>query len=109
MSTCKTEVIYQNRDFIFTKCVDCCRMGLMYHQVMIGFDEVNFAAFIRYLKQIDFDYYKFPCMDGIDRVIIETYHQDIQFSFSEEEFYHLRACAIEANEQLELIEIIRKL
>ena len=87
MSTCKTEVIYQNQDFIFTKCVDCCRMGLMYHQVMIGFDEVNFAAFIRYLKQIDFDYYKFPCMDGIDRVIIETYHQDIQFSFSEEDIW----------------------
>ncbi|EPR66437.1 hypothetical protein ADICYQ_4571 [Cyclobacterium qasimii M12-11B] len=84
-------------------------MGLMYHQVMIGFDEINFAAFIRYLKQLDFEQYKFPCLDGVDRVFIETYHHDIQFTFSEEEFYTLKAGAIEANEQLQLIEMIRKL
>ncbi|WP_339717423.1 DUF6686 family protein [Cyclobacterium amurskyense] len=109
MSACKTEIIYQNKDFIFTKCMDCSRMGLMYHQVMIGFDEINFSAFIRYLKQLDFETYKYPCIDGIDRVIIETYHQDIQFSFSEEEFYTLKTGVIEANEQLQLIEMIRKL
>ena len=109
MSVCKTEIIYQNYDFIFTKCVDCARMRLMYHQVMIGFDEINFAAFIRYLKQLDFELYKFPCLDGVDRVFIETYHQDIQLTFSEEEFYKLKADAIEANEQLQLLEMIRKL
>jgi hypothetical protein len=45
----------------------------------------------------------------LDRVVIETYHPDVQFTLLEEEFYRLKACVIEANDNLQLIDMIRKL
>ncbi len=109
MSVCQVEIIYQNEDFVFTKCPDCGRMGLMYKQAMIAFDEPNFDAFRRYILRMEFEYEKYPFFDGLDRVVIETYHPDVQFTLLEEEFYRLKACVIEANNHLKLIDMIRKL
>jgi hypothetical protein len=109
MSACHTEIIYQNDGFSFTRCQDCGRMGLMYRQAMIAFDEPNFDAFRRYLLRLDFEKEKYPFFDGLDRVVIETYHPDVQFTLLEEEFYRLKACVIEANTQLRLLDMIRKL
>lgn len=109
MSACHTEIIYQNEDFVFTRCQDCGRMGLMYRQAMIAFDELNFDAFRRYMLRMDFDEEKYPFFDGLDRVVIETYHPDVQFTLLEEEFYRLKAGVIEADNHLKLIEMIRRL
>lgn len=109
MAACQTEVIYQTDDFVFTKCVDCSRMGLMYKQAMISFDLLNFDAFSRYLNRMEFHHEKFLFFDGMDRVVIETYHPDVQFTLLEEEFYQLKANIIEVNAQLQLIEMIRKM
>jgi len=109
MSSCQSEIIYQNEDFIFTRCVDCCRMGMMYKQAMISFDEMNFDAFQRYLGRMEFEEEKYPFFDGLDRIVIETYHPDVQFTLLEEEFYRLKANVMEAAAQLQLIELIRKL
>ena len=109
MSGCRTEIIYQNEDFVFTKCTDCDRMGLVYKQAMISFDELNFDAFRRYMERMEFEFEKYPFFDGLDRVVIETYHPDVQFTLLEEEFYRLKANVIEANAQLQLIEMIRKM
>lgn len=109
MAACRTEIIYQNEDFVFTKCSDCDRMGLMFKQAMISFDELNFNAFCRYLHQMDFEFEKVPFVDGLDRVVIETYHPDVQFLLLEEEFYRLKAYVLEVNAQLQLLELIRKM
>ncbi|UZD22882.1 hypothetical protein PBT90_05550 [Algoriphagus halophytocola] len=109
MSSCRTEIIYQNEEFVFTKCTDCGRMGLMYKQAMISFDELNFNAFCRYMERMEFDYEKYSFFDGHDRVVIETYHPDVQFTLLEEEFYRLKANVIEANAQLKLLELIRRM
>ncbi len=109
MSYCKTELVYQNEEFVFTRCTDCCRMGLMYKQAMISFDELNFDAFSRYMERMDFEEEKQVFMDGSERIVIETYHQDVQFSLLEEEFYRLKAYVMEASVQLQLIGMIRGL
>lgn len=109
MSYCNTEIVCQSEDFIFTRCTDCGRMGLMYKQAMISFDEMNFDAFCRYMERMEFEYEKYSFFDGLDRVVIETYHPDVQFTLLEEEFYRLKANVIEANAQLQLIEMIRKM
>ncbi|MFC5625932.1 DUF6686 family protein [Algoriphagus winogradskyi] len=109
MSSCKTEIVYQTEDFVFTKCADCDRMGLMYKQAMMSFDALNYNAFCSYLDRMEFEFEKYPFFDGFDRVVIETYHPDVQFTLLEEEFYRLKANVIEANAQLELIEMIRRL
>lgn len=109
MSTCRAEIIYQNEAFVFTKCTDCDRMGLIYKQAMISFDELNFNAFCRYIMRMEFEHEKYPFFDGLDRVVIETYHPDVQFTLLEEEFYRLKANVIEANAQLQLNEMIRRM
>lgn len=109
MSACRTEVIYQNEDFVFTKCSDCDRLGLMFKQAMISFDELNFNAFCRYMERMEFEFEKYSFFDGLDRVLIETYHPDVQFTLLEEDFYRLKANVIEANAQLHLLELIRKM
>jgi hypothetical protein len=109
MSSCQTEVIYHNNDFVFTRCLDCGRMGMMYRQAMIAFDEASFESFQKYLLRMDFDQEKYPFFDGLDRVVIETYHPDVQFTLLEEEFYRLKALVIEANTNLKLIDTIRRM
>lgn len=109
MSVCQTEIIYQKDDFVFTKCIDCSRMVMMYKQAMISFDELNFDSFYRYMEQMDFEENKYLFFDGLERLVIETYHSDVQFTLLEEDFYRLKANIIETDFQLQWLEIIKEI
>ncbi len=108
MSHCKPEIILQRDDFVLTRCHQCQRVGMMYGQCMLSFNSKNFNGFCRYLEELQFEDDHKPFYDGIDRIIIESYHQNIQFALKEEEFYQLKDFLLEAHLQLQVQEILNK-
>ena len=58
---------------------------------------------------MEFEFEKYSFLDGLDRLVVETYHPDVQFTLLEEDFYRLKANVIEANAQLQFLEMIRRM
>ncbi|MFD2034995.1 DUF6686 family protein [Belliella marina] len=108
MSECNTEVILMKDGFILTRCEHCDRICLMYQQFMIRLNSQDFGAFMRYIEHMEFESHYFPFYDGIDRIVLETYHPDIQFTLMEEEFYMLKAYLQEAKMHLQIAELLKQ-
>lgn len=109
MSSCKPEIIYEGKSFVLTQCRDCGRLGMLYGQCMLSFDEHSLGAFLKYMRRLDFEREKLRFYDGRDRVVIETYHPDVQFCLEEDEFYRLKAFLLEGENQYEFLNLIRSL
>lgn len=93
--------------FILTRCECCDRIGMMYHQFMFSFSPLDFKAFNRYMEAMSFENNYSPFHDGVDRVVIETYHFDIQVTLKEEEFYRFKSCLQEAQIKLQIYDILK--
>lgn len=108
MSLCQTEIIYESEGFVLTRCVDCGRLGMLFGQGMLCFDQANFEAFMNYMDKMIFEADKMQFYDDRDRVMIETYHPDVHFCLVEEEFYRLKAALAEVKLQLNILDLIRQ-
>ncbi|GGZ32203.1 hypothetical protein GCM10007049_27020 [Echinicola pacifica] len=108
MDYCKPEIILMKNQFILTRCEHCGRIGMMFGQCMASFSMMDFKGFCRYIEELDFEGDYSPFYDGLDRIVVETYHQDIQFTLLEEEFYRLKDCLGEAQIQLQIDDLLRK-
>ncbi|MDN3671041.1 hypothetical protein QWY93_17135 [Echinicola jeungdonensis] len=107
MSQCKPEIILQKDDFVLTRCTECQRVGMMFGQCMVSFEQKDFNGFCRYLEELEFEEDHKPFYDGIDPIIVETFHTNIQLTLKEEEFYQLKGLLIEAHLQLQVQELFK--
>ncbi|WP_186756655.1 hypothetical protein [Echinicola salinicaeni] len=107
MNNCSPEVLMMKGDFILTRCEHCGRMVMMYGQCMVGFSEIDFKGFCLYIGGISFEGDYSPFYDGVDRIVLETYHMDIQFSLLEEDFYRLKSYLQEAQVQIKINDLLR--
>ncbi|UCS92841.1 hypothetical protein KZP23_19545 [Echinicola marina] len=107
MNYCSPEVLMMKDDFILTRCEHCGRMGMMFGQCMVGFSEIDFKGFCLYIDELSFDGNYSPFYDGVDRIVLETYHMDIQFSLLEEDFYRLKSYLQEAQVQIKINDLLR--
>jgi hypothetical protein len=108
MSNCNTEVILMKDGFILTHCEDCDTFCLMYQQFMIRLNSYDFSSFLRYVDHLEFDSHSFPFYDGIDRMVLETYHAEIQFTLKEEEFYMFKAYLDEVKIHFQIAELMKQ-
>lgn len=102
MGTCEPDVVLIKDGFILTRCSHCDRIGMMHQQFMMSFGPLDFDAFCRYVARMNFQEHACPFFDHVDRVVVETYHMDIQFTLTEEEFYRFKAYVSEASLQLQI-------
>ncbi|WP_200977544.1 hypothetical protein [Echinicola sp. 20G] len=107
MNYCKPEIIVMKEDFILTQCEHCGRIGMMYGQCMVSFSRLDFKGFCLYIDELSFEGDFSPFYDGVDRIVLETYHMDIQFTLLEEEFYRLKGCLQEAQMQLQIYDLLK--
>jgi hypothetical protein len=107
MMSCEPEVVLMKEGFILTRCNHCNRIGMMHRQFMISFGPLDFDAFCRYVERLDFQDHACPFFDDVDRMVIETYHMDIQFTLTEEEFYRFKGHIEEARFQLQLYLLLK--
>ena len=102
MKSCETEIIFMKEAFIITYCPHCERIGMLFGQSMLSFHINDFRAFCRYVERMDFEAHRSPFFDGVSRIILETYHMDIQISLKEEEFDTLRKYLYETQLRLRI-------
>lgn len=90
MMSCEPIILIQNPNFHLAQCQHCHRIGLYYHNLLASFEKIEFLQWSRKLVHIKFwkNYTVFP--SGQKRIVIETCHHDLQFSFSDHEFREFR-------------------
>lgn len=102
MKQCETEIIFLKEEYIITYCSHCQRVGMLFGQSMLSFHINDFRAFCRYVQKLDFETHYSPFFDGMPRIILVTYHMDIQISLKEQEFYVLREYLYETQLRLRI-------
>lgn len=90
MSQCKPNILVEDKHFNIAQCSCCQRIGLYYHNLLVGFNFKDFITWADSVLKVDFtkNAYLFP--DGEMQLIINTCHQDIQFAFTKKEFLKLK-------------------
>ena len=105
--TCKPEIILNGTYFNVSQCSCCKRIGLYYKNLLVGFNPDEFTRFARLFSEIDFKLSACRFPDGLDHIVVNTCHNDIQFNFTEAEFDEFRDILQKALIILKANEIIR--
>ncbi|MEM9328580.1 MAG: DUF6686 family protein [Bacteroidota bacterium] len=71
-------------------CRHCSRVGLYYKNLLVGFEHRDFQAFSRSLLHLDFDRASILFPNGSKHLVVDTCHEDIQFTFLKEEYEELK-------------------
>ena len=90
MPLCKPQVLLQEDCFCIAQCQHCQRLSLLYHNVLAGFSLAGFTKFSDNVLQTDFSEYSVAFASGQPCVVLQTCHQDIQFTFNQKEFEQLK-------------------
>ncbi|MEN7548524.1 DUF6686 family protein [Rapidithrix thailandica] len=106
MNTCEPKILVENSHFYIAQCQHCKRIGLSYKNILVGYQPEEFIQFANKFNQINFEErcYVFP--DGKPYIIVNTCHQDIQFSFTKRDFETLKQGFSEALLMLEAEKIL---
>ncbi|KYG75196.1 hypothetical protein AWW68_10335 [Roseivirga spongicola] len=101
---CKTEPVnLVEEHFIHISMCKCCkRIGLHYTNLLCSFRILGFKSFASSIIRTNFNYNAVYFPDQTNRIIISTCHQDIQFCFTEPEFYDFQHAMNEALLMLEV-------
>lgn len=105
--TCNPEMLLNGTYFNVSQCTGCQRIGLYYKNLLVGFNPEEFIRFGRLFSDIDFKLAASRFPDGLDHIVVNTCHQDIQFTFTEAEFEEFRDIMQKALIILKANQIIR--
>ena len=99
---CEPNVLVSSDYFNISICKCCNRVGMFYKNLLVGFEVCEFTNFCKEVTQLDFynNCVYFP--NGQTHLVVETCHQNIQFSFNESEFQELKSML---NESMLMLEV----
>ena len=86
---CTPEILVDVTDLNVSICRGCQRVGFSYKNVLIGFDKEDFKAFVYSFSQLQFETSAVLFPIGERRIIVNSVHCDIQFSYNREEFENI--------------------
>lgn len=86
MNDCHPKILVEGAEYNIAQCPHCNRVGLYYHNFLIGFEFDEFRSFSRAVLKVNFDEVCVEFPNGLDHVVLNTCHKDIQLSFSRAEF-----------------------
>jgi len=90
MSQCKPNILVEGKNFNIAQCKCCKRIGLYYRNLLVGFHCQDFIMWARSVLKVDFAQTAYLFPNGEAHVILNTSHQDIQFTFTEKEFLQIK-------------------
>nr|WKN34949.1 hypothetical protein K4G66_21470 [Tunicatimonas sp. TK19036] len=106
MPLCKPKVLLQEGSFCVAQCKHCQRLSILYHNVLAGFSPSAFTRFSENVIQTSFQEYSVQFPVGEPYIILQTCHQDIQFTFNKKEFKQLKRGLAEVMVLLEAQQIL---
>ncbi|WP_157638250.1 DUF6686 family protein [Flexithrix dorotheae] len=108
MNNCNPRILVEEKYLTVLQCKSCKRVGLSFHNILIGFSPRGFNTFSKSVIALDFD--KVCIREGslTPFVILNSCHEDIQFNFSREEFLQLKSGLAKAQLLLEAVNILNQ-
>ena len=88
--SCEPQVLVQGEDFSIAQCKGCKRIGLHYKNILAGFDQREFQCFAQGFCALSFEANCVPFPGSVEHIVIKTCHDNIQFTFKEQEFFHMK-------------------
>ncbi|WP_461090839.1 hypothetical protein [Spirosoma gilvum] len=107
MNSCKPLILFEQTAFYISQCQHCQRIGLIYHNMVLGFKNEEFIGLCQTLESVNFDESSVLLPDGQWHLIIKTGHPDIQFNLSRSEFESFRAGLHQALRRMNLHQLLR--
>ena len=107
MNACTPIVLIDQTDFCIAQCPHCQRVGLTFHNLLLGFAQEEFIGLCQMIETVSFDGSSTLMPNGQPYLIIKTGHPDIQFSLSLPEFDCFRTGLRHALRRMNLHELLR--
>ena len=85
-----SETLFEQDNFIVSKCHNSGKVGLLYQNMLVAFDEIDFDQFIAGFDKINFFQESIIFPDRTAKIVLETSHNNIQFCLEEDEFQEMR-------------------
>lgn len=103
---CKPEILMVNDLMSVGQCIHCKRVGVHFQNLLAGFNHRDFLTWANWVGQLDFRPNATLFHDGQFRIILNTCHSDLQFTFTESEFHAFKDGISEALLQLRAQELM---
>ncbi|MFD1628711.1 DUF6686 family protein [Pseudopedobacter beijingensis] len=100
---CPTILLSQKDQTVISYCPECKRTYIWHKSLMLTFENKQFLAFKKYIKNSDHTFLAFP--DDEERILISTQHSQVNLIFSENEW----TCFLTAIEEAEYMHEVYQL
>jgi hypothetical protein len=93
---CDAKVLSQKGASVISRCSECRCVFIWNHNLILSFTPEQFMQFKGFAAELDFTGHSLPFPDGQERVVMRTPTNDIQFTFTTDEWEDFRAAMEEA-------------
>ena len=93
---CDAKVLSQKGASVISRCSECRCVFIWNHNLILSFTPEQFMQFKGFAAELDFTGHSFPFPDGQERVVMRTPTNDIQFTFTPDEWEDFQAAMEEA-------------
>ncbi len=105
---CDARVISQKGTAVISRCSECRCIYMWHHNLVMNFTPVKFTQFRDFIVEMNFGDHSFPFPDGQERVIMRTPADDLQLTFTTDEWEDIHAAIEEAFYMQEVYSIMER-
>jgi hypothetical protein len=102
MNMCETRILSHKGAAMIGQCAECRNIYIWHHNLILNFTNQQFIDFRKFAHDLDFDERSLPFPDGEERAVLRTPHDDINFTFTYDEWEIFRAAMDEAVYMMEV-------
>jgi len=93
---CDTKVLSQVGESVISRCAECRCIFIWHNNLIISFSTEQFNQFRDFTVELDFTAHSFPFPDGQERVVMRTPVNDVQMTFTTEQWGNFHSAMDEA-------------
>lgn len=93
---CDAKILSQKGAPVISRCSECRCVFIWNHNLILSFSPEQFIQFRDFANDLDFTGHSFPFPDGQERMVMRTPTNDIQFTFTTDEWEDFHAAMDEA-------------
>lgn len=93
---CDTKVLSQIGESVISRCAECRCIFIWHNNFIMSFSAGQFIEFKNFAEELEFTAHSFPFPDGQERIVMRTPVNDLQLTFTSEQWENFHAAMEEA-------------
>ena len=93
---CDAKVLSHVGESVVSRCGECRCMFIWHNNIILSFSTEQFVQFKEFAAELAFTDHSFPFPDGQERVVMRTPVNDVQLTFTTEQWENFHAAMDEA-------------